>query len=263
MKFVPRDLGEAAEVNSGGGARGIWVELGKLGLLTVAAILFIWIGFQLLAVLAVKMITPEQEARMLGVLLPELAQWDPATEEDQARLDMIRGAFDKLTALPDVPPIEYRLLFVHDETPNAFAFPGGAIGITRGLVEALGDEEIAYAFVLGHELGHFKNRDHIRGIIRQLGAGAAFAIIFGSSGASGLTSNAHRFMELGYSRSQELAADDFGVHLLQQAYPDTHGAERFFERILEMEDSPSWAYMFQTHPDTRKRIERLRDQLDD
>lgn len=64
-------------------------------------------------------------------------------------------------------------------------------------------------------------------------------------------------MELGYSRAQEIAADDFGILLLRQLYDDPTGAPLFFEKVLEEESPPSWAYMFLTHPHPQERIPRL------
>lgn len=262
MKFVPRSMGEATENSSGGGRRGMWIEIRKLALLTVVTLLVVWGGFHLLALAAVRVITPEQEAALLAELLPELDLWQPESEADQARLAAVQEIFQRLIALPEVPNLNYRLVVLDDPDPNAFAFPGGTVGLTRGLLESLEDQEIAYAFVLGHELGHFKNRDHLRGIIRNLGAGATLQILFGSSSMSGTIRSGGQFMELGYSRSQEIAADDFGILLLRQLYDDPSGAALFFEKILEEESPPSWAYMFLTHPDPRERIRRLQRGLE-
>lgn len=258
MKFVPRDPGEAAENSSGGGSRGGWSELRKLVIFAAAAIVLLWAGFQALGWIAVRVITPEQEAAMLGKLLPGLEIWEPDSEAGQAQLAKAQRILDQLTTHPEVPRLDYRLVVVDEDDPNAFAFPGGTIGVTRGLLEEIdNDSEIPLAFVLGHELGHFKNRDHLRGIIRQAGAGITLSVLFGGGGAASLTSKAGELMELGYSRAQEHAADDFGILLLRETYPDTAGAERFFEMVLEGDDPPAWAYMFFTHPDPRKRIKRL------
>lgn len=259
MKFTPRDLGESAEASSGGGNRGMLAEFGKLLALSAAVIACIWLAFGGIAELVTRFITVEQEAAMLNILAPTFETWVPESEAEESRAAMIGDVLNRLVALPEVPPLDYRIIFVDMPEPNAFALPGGGIGITRGLLDALGDEEIAYAFIVGHELGHFKNRDHLRGLVRNVGAGAALGMLFGSSGAAHLASNAGELVGLSYSRAQEHAADDFGMTLVRQLYPDSKGADRLFVKLSEQGEPPAWAYMFFTHPDSHERIRRLRE----
>ena len=79
---------------------------------------------------------------------------------------------------PAVPKLPYRLILIENPKPNAFAFPGGTIGLTSGLIDSLDDPE-ALKFVLGHELGHFHERGHLRGLGRAIGSAVVFSILFG------------------------------------------------------------------------------------
>lgn len=256
MKFEARDLGEAAEVSSGGGGKGMRREFFVLITLSVITLLGIWITFDGLSRLAVRAITPELESEWLAGLMPQLDEWVPAEEDDVRRVEMIRSIIAKLAAHPDAPALKYRLVLIDDKTPNAFAIPGGVIGVTHGLVDALEDHEIATAFVIGHEIGHFANRDHLRGLVRQLGTLAALEIVFGGGG--GLVFTTNDLMQLSDSRKQEEAADAYALRLLHDSYGHAEGAGKLFELLMISDSMPGWAYMFSTHPNHADRIERLR-----
>jgi Zn-dependent protease with chaperone function len=258
MKYQPREMGEAAEVSSGGGRRGTLKELVQLTLLSALVIIIIWLAVGGVAEIAVRWVTPKQEAEWLEGLLPELELWEPKSAADRERKELLEQVLAKLSAHPEVPQIPFRIILIDDASPNAFAIPGGVIGVTRGLLTALGDEEIAHAFVIGHELGHFKQRDHLRGIIRNLGTGTAVGLIFGSSGGATLAGNVNEMMQLDYSRDQEESADAFALRLVESAYGRTAGSERLFEKLQETQALPDWAYMFSTHPDTAARIRKIR-----
>ena len=144
------------------------------------------------------------------------------------------------------------------EKPNAFAFPGGGIGVTKGLLEAL-EREVEFAFVIGHELGHFHNRDHLRGLGRALGTSVCLSIIFGGTvGGDVMTSNTMFIINRKYSRDQEKAADRFGMKLVYDVYGKTEGVEKLFELLEKKDKLPAWAYMLATHPKPGDRIADLK-----
>ncbi|MEL6871048.1 MAG: M48 family metalloprotease, partial [Pseudomonadota bacterium] len=89
------------------------------------------------------------------------------------------------------------------------------------------------AFVLGHELGHFAERDHIR----QLGRATALTLFLSAvSSGSGGASVGFSFADLtlrGFNREQESQADAFGLRLLVSEYGHVADAGAFFTRIAE------------------------------
>jgi predicted Zn-dependent protease len=152
---------------------------------------------------------------------------------------------------------KFRVLINCDEGINAFAVPGGSIVIMKELVEVLSTEN-ALALVLGHEYGHFQNRDHLRGIGR--GLGAAFALsLFGLDGIivdfSDLGTNI--FLR-NFGREQERAADTIGLGLVSNAYGGLTGAEEFFTKIKEkgLDKNMEPSFM-RTHPGSEERKERI------
>jgi len=260
MKFVQRDLGESSEASSGGGGRGMRRELMALLALSAITLVVIWAAFDGLSRLAVRAITPEMESQWLGALMPSMDEWEPTGEAQIRRVEMIRDSMARLTAHPDAPKLDFRLIIINENSPNAFAIPGGVIGFTRGMVDALEDNEIAAAFVIAHELGHFAHRDHLRGLIREIGSFAALQILFGGGG--NLVFQTNDLMNLNYSRRQEEAADAYALHLLIDVYGHSKGADQLFEILSTSSELPDWAHMFSTHPNPRDRMKRLRESID-
>ncbi len=157
---------------------------------------------------------------------------------------------------PDNPyPVALRI--IDDEAPNAIALPGGMVLLTTGLLEQV-ESENELAFVLGHELGHFRNRDHLRG----LGRGVVTMLVVGAL-TDGLLADVGGVLGdvalRSYSREQEHAADAFGLELMYAEYGHVSGADAFFARQHEksIKDRANDAAYFSTHPLENDRITAL------
>jgi predicted Zn-dependent protease len=96
---------------------------------------------------------------------------------------------------------DYQLLYIPDETVNALALPGDHVIIYQGLLaEAESENEIM--MVLGHELGHFANRDHLRGLGRGIVVQIVASLLFGDAGSIGAAS-LETFARSQFSQQQE------------------------------------------------------------
>ena len=153
---------------------------------------------------------------------------------------------------------EFRIGVLDEAQPNAVALPGGTILVTRGLIEQV-ESENELAFVLAHEIGHFKNRDHLR----MLGRGAALGIVFVAiSGQDGgfVSQGVLEATTRSFGRRQETAADLFALELVQAEFGHVADAWRFFERLAEQRAQfEGIANYFSTHPASEDRIEQLRE----
>lgn len=163
-----------------------------------------------------------------------------------------------------------RFLFfvLRDTTINAFALPGGYIGIHTGLITK-SDTESELASVLGHEIAHVTQRHLARRLelqnqltIPTLAAFAA-AILIASQAKSGQTgvgalAGAQGLAQqalINHTRSNEAEADRIGIATLYRAGFDTQGAISFFEKMQENSRYYSNAFEFlRTHPLSRSRI---------
>lgn len=252
MRIVNRVPDATADVSSGSGTA--WLEVRNLVLLATLLAVAMYLSIGYLVDFAVTRTSFGVEARLFGGF--SLPQADG--EQGDEPLQRARSVLNRLTSAPGTPPLPFRLVLMQRPEPNAFAFPGGCIGVTEGLVTQLTDD-IELAFVLGHELGHFQHRDHLRGLGRAIGTGVTFSALFGGpAGDNTLTRVLQFVLRRNYSRRQEAAADRFAVELVFRTFGKTNGIERLFEILEGSADVPAWAYMFATHPAPGDRIRELR-----
>jgi Zn-dependent protease with chaperone function len=177
------------------------------------------------------------------------------------RAERVARLLDRIVRHWPENPYALRVAVHEESTPNALAFPGGFIVVTSGLLDEVASEN-ELAFVLAHELGHFRNRDHLRG----LGRGLAFALVMsafglgGSGGAAQLAALSGQLAARGFDRDQEAAADRFGLALVQEEYGHVAGAPDFFERLPDPSGTAGReiAHYLATHPLNEDRIDALR-----
>lgn len=246
MKFVPKSLGDAADASTGKDSRRAFL-MNCVGVVLSLALLYWVLG---LVADGLALILPES-------VEAELFQWTdwPAFAPDGDVAD-IADIFERLSQYEELRPLPYRLYRSDDLQPNAFAFPGGGVVVTQGLLDQV-ESEIGLAFVLAHELGHHQNRHTVRRLGRTILYKGTMTLLFGSGDA--VTQATLQTAELSYSRGQEYEADEFGLRLIHEIYGHTEGALEFFEHMARQQDSGgSWATMASTHPLTEDRIERLR-----
>ena len=140
------------------------------------------------------------------------------------------------------------------ETPNAFAFPGGYVVLTRGLIEAAESPD-EVAGVLAHEIAHVHERHVMTGIVRGALLSAIWAVSVGDF--SGLMvidpTTAFQIATLKFSREDEAEADRIAVEMLDRAGIRRDGFAVFFKRLSESEGVlPEW---LSTHPLSEDRAE--------
>jgi len=185
----------------------------------------------------------------------------PGGGEADRRAQRVAELVDRLARHWPENPYSFHVVVLEEKTPNALAAPGGLIVVSSGLLDQV-ESENELAFVLGHEIGHFRNRDHLRGI----GRGAAFALVMGAlglgggGGAANLASLSGQLAARGFDRGQERAADRFGLELVQQEYGHVAGAWEFFDRLPDPESAAGKELVqyLATHPLNEDRIQALR-----
>lgn len=148
----------------------------------------------------------------------------------------------------------YRWYVLDDDDVNAFAAPGGAVVVYRGLIaKAASPEEVAG--VLAHEIQHVEQRHTLRSTIASLGWGAVLMIALGdTSTMAGLV--LHRAGAMSYSRDLEREADSRGMESLAAAHLPPAAMIDFFAK-LEAGEADALAFLA-SHPATAERIASLR-----
>jgi len=148
---------------------------------------------------------------------------------------------------------------IEDDSPNAFAYPGDNIAVTRGLLTSV-ESENGLAMVLGHEMGHHYARDPLKGAGRAIVLGMLLVAtgIGSDSWVQGLMGDITTLSLMRFSRDQERAADAVGEKIIRQYYGHTEGAGEFFTKLKNMGiGNSAGAGFFNSHPNTEERIANL------
>lgn len=160
------------------------------------------------------------------------------------------------------------VVFDAPQTVNAFALPGGKVGVYTGLIDlASSDDEIA--FVMGHEIAHVTSRHGAQRATAMVGAAAGgllldvvtqdrknhdLALAVYGIGAAGAT--------LAYSRSHESEADFVGLRFLAYAGYDPRASVSFWQKMAAQEKRGArMPELLSTHPSDERRIAALQAEV--
>lgn len=173
------------------------------------------------------------------------------SEGSAETIDAIKHIHQKVQSFVAFP---VSLSVTCDEEVNAYALPGGRIVLTSGLLQALKTEN-ALIFVIGHEIGHFVNRDHLRGFGRQ----AAIGIVMSALGLGTDFSGFNYFGQMPmryFQQHQESEADQYALKLVRSIYGHTKGSDEFFAFISQKESPTAkiFSSWVSTHPPTDERL---------
>jgi predicted Zn-dependent protease len=153
-----------------------------------------------------------------------------------------------------------------DQEPNAFALPGGKVGINTGIFTVARNQD-QLAAVVAHEIGHVVSRHHEERLTRQAGAQGALQIVgallgsrYGEGAANAAVQGGSVLAQTGFllpgSRAQESEADVVGQQLMAKAGFDPRQAVNLWQNMLAAGGSrpPEW---LSTHPDPQSRLGEL------
>lgn len=247
MKFTPRLLEDNVNVSK-------THPLIELCWLLGGLILAVGIVFSVLGLLTDWVVskTPLHVETWLG---QQALQRIPAKESPllQKRLE---GLLRTLPADSPLHRYSFQILLAESGEVNAIALPGGNIMVFSGLLARI-ESENELAMILAHEMGHYVNRDHLRGLGRGLGLVVGTTLLFGQdSAASNLVATTMMSFQARYSQEQETAADLFGLELLDKRYGHVGGATDFFRRMAEKAGG-NMPYLLASHPHPKARIAAL------
>ena len=164
-----------------------------------------------------------------------------------------------VTRLTPDSRFQYDVHIAQDNTPNAFALPGGIIVVHTGLIAATKTPE-ELAGVLAHEVQHVERRHSLRRIIKDMGLRGLWAFVTGDLGASMAGQAALELTSLRFSRDDEREADEYGFDALVRAGINPAGMPAFFQTLGQLGDGPVPGFL-STHPPSEERDRALRARL--
>ncbi len=170
---------------------------------------------------------------------------------------------DKYRVLP--PANQWQFAIIDDESPNAFAMPGGKIGFNKGMFAyAPSDEDIAV--ILGHEVSHVLARHSSerisQNLLAQVGAITLDEATKNESAAvrrawmSGFGLGAQVGVLLPFSRAHEEEADYLGIIFMARAGYNPEAAPAFWQRFAKA-GAKKPPEFFSTHPADETRVRKL------
>ena len=260
MKYVPKEVTEEVNVTPVNPLVNLAYLLGTVSLFAVAAFA---VSGMVAGAIAARM-SPETEVKIGEALSSSLA---PNVREGDRRvvyLDELVGDLQAGLARTEFGSGEYPPVTIHIiETPieNAMVTAGSHLFVTDGLLASV-ESENELAFVLAHELGHLHHRDPVKALGRSL-VWMSLSTLLGVGGnqVPGVVSGAINLQEMSYGRSQETAADRYGLEATIAHYGHGGSSLGFFERMQEQEGDwgpfSTVAEWQQTHPLSKNRIQRL------
>jgi predicted Zn-dependent protease len=213
-----------------------------------------------------SILSPQMESRIGEEAYREIRFRDPKFLDDPEITTYVSGVGRRLLASSESrQPFEF--FMIQDSTINAFAMPGGFVGVHTGLLLAA-QSESEVASVLAHEISHVTQHHIARMVSKEsqlstLGLAAmVIALIAARSNpdiaqAAIVSATAGSIQaQLDYSRDFEREADRVGFQLLHDAGFDVHAMPAFFERLQKsgrLYDNSAPAYL-RTHPLTTERM---------
>lgn len=164
-------------------------------------------------------------------------------------------------------PAEWEVRVFDSDQLNAFALPGGKIGIYTGILDIM-ENDAQIAAVLGHEVAHVNfnhsGERYSQAAATQVGLSAASAAAGGSqTGAVALQAlglGAQVGVLLPFSRKHELEADKFGVRYMHRAGYDANEAIRFWQKMAASKNGTPPEFL-STHPADATRIAQLQREI--
>ena len=226
--------------------------------LITSVLAFVLMGYWALGFfvdIAVGYLSPEQEAQLFSKVDIDWDFGEESMPEEQAKLQNLVDGFKPCLSLPY--PITVSL--VKSEVVNAMAVPGGKMVVFSGLLDSVSSTN-GLMFVLAHELGHFKNRDHLRlmgrGIVLSILAMLAFG---GDAGISDILASTINLRTAKYSQTRESQADHTALQALQCHFGHVGGATELFEALKSQEEGFDFEMLhyFSSHPELQQRIDDL------
>ena len=220
------------------------------------------------------MLTLDDEYQIGRMIVRGLRDQDQILDDPEIT-EYVRSVGYKLSSQAQDGAQKFNFFVVKDNTINAFALPGGFIGVNSGLIlDTKNESELAG--VLGHEIAHVTQRHIARSIAAQsrssLVSTAAMlaAILIGAAAGGGgdaamagvaAAQSLAIQQQISFTRENETEADRIGLGIVARAGFDPQGMPAFFETMSRHAGTSeaNIPEMLRTHPVTSTRIAETKE----
>lgn len=220
-------------------------------------------------------LSPQLE-RTLGEAIMEQGRRDPTYINDPDVSQYLQSLGAQLAAATPGSVSNPEVFAIRDPQINAFALPGGYVGLHSGLVTTA-ENESQLASVLAHELGHIMQRHVARGMTQQdrsnhiMIASIAGALLAALAGSGDLAMGAAAFgqaaaidRQLGFSRQAEQEADRIGLQTMARAGFDPRGMVQMFghlSNVARLNQGTGGGAYTSTHPLSIQRMSDIENRV--
>jgi len=212
------------------------------------------------------LLSPNQEQQLGRTLLREVRRTLPLDHDPQINAYVQSLGQRLVSSTPDAHA-HFSFLVVDDPRINAFAMPGGIIGINTGLISAARNEA-ELAAVIAHEIAHVTQRH----LARMYAGSSRIDLATGLAILAGIIASAYdpqvgqaaiigglaagTQARINHTRANEQEADRIGISILSGANYDPRAMPQFFERMMQLSRSnpDSVPEFLRTHPVTANRL---------
>ncbi len=225
--------------------------------------------------------SPEEQRQYGFYMLHELRNQGQVVD-DALLTDYINMIGYRLVAYSPKPDQPFTFFIVRDTSINAFALPGGFVGVNAGLITTTANEN-ELAAVLAHEISHVTQQH----LVRAVEAEQKYAPLMVLAMVGAIVASAHQSpyntsnsgvgaivtaegiaeqMQINFTRADESEADRIGIQTLAKAGYDPDAMADFFERMqhalrpgFDENDVPA---LLMDHPVTNQRISEARERAE-
>jgi predicted Zn-dependent protease len=203
-------------------------------------------------------LVPESQDASMGLQAYQQIKQEERISKDPEINRRVQEVGRRIAAVSGQPDWDWQFTVFDNPEPNAFALPGGKVGVYTGLFK-VAKNDAQLAAVMGHEVAHAIARHGAermsQGLLTQLGT-AALGMATNSAYAELAAQAATLGVILPYSRTQESEADEIGLMYMAEAGYDPREAVKLWQNFEALGGQRPPEFL-STHPAEGTRIERL------
>jgi predicted Zn-dependent protease len=212
------------------------------------------------------LVSDAQMAQMGATSFEQLKRSDKLAN-DPARLRQVQCVVRALTTALPAGARSWEVQLFQDDNPNAFALPGGKVGVNTGMFKVARTQD-ELAGVIAHEIAHVIFQHAGERVSQQMAAGIGIQALGAYSGARTSPQNTQLLMSalglgaqlgvlLPYSRRHESEADVYGQRYMANAGFNPQGAVTLWQNMIAASRSGRPPTILSTHPDPQSRVQEL------